>query len=159
MTRTLRRIAVRTGGFGATVRDESGSILPLVIFYGLLCLIVVLLASAVTSLYLEREQLYALADSAALAGAESYELNSVQVVDGRPRPRLDPLAVGTTVDEFVDAVGADGFDGLRIEEATTPDGRSATVRLSAVWHPPVVSPLVPGGIRIGVTSSARSVFR
>lgn len=159
MTLPSRRNPVRTGGFGTAVRDESGSILPLVIFYGLLCLVVVLLVSAVTSLYLERERLYALADSAALAGAESYDLDSVQVMAGRPRPRLDPLAVSTTVDEFVDSVGADGFDGLRVERATTADGRSATVRLSAVWHPPIVSPLVPGGIRIGVTSSARSVFR
>jgi hypothetical protein len=39
------------------------------------------------------------------------------------------------------------------------DGRSATVELSARWSPPVVSLLVPDGIRIDVTSTARSIFR
>jgi hypothetical protein len=32
------------------------------------------------------------------------------------------------------------------------------VTLSATWRPPVVSLLVPAGIRIEVTSVARSVF-
>ena len=46
---------------------EEGSILPLAIFYGVLCIAVVLLVSSATSLYLERERLFALADGAAIA--------------------------------------------------------------------------------------------
>ncbi|MDQ1606126.1 MAG: hypothetical protein QOJ18_493, partial [Microbacteriaceae bacterium] len=38
------------------------------------------------------------------------------------------------------------------------DGRSATVELSAYWRPPILSLLVPDGIRIDVTGVARSVF-
>jgi hypothetical protein len=141
------------------LRDEQGSILPLVIFYGALCLIVVLLVAAVTSLYLERERLYALADGAALAAAESYDLERVQVVDGRPRPVLESPAVREAVRDFVGTPAAAGFDDLRVERADTADGRSATVRVSALWHPPVISPLVPRGYRIEVTATARSVFR
>jgi len=40
----------------------------------------------------------------------------------------------------------------------TVDGASATVQLSAYWRPPVVSLLVPKGIRLDVTAVARSVL-
>jgi hypothetical protein len=142
------------------VADDTGSVLPLVVFYAFLCVVLVLLVSAITSLYLERERLYALADGASLAGAESYDLGStVAVVDGHPRPVLETAAVRAAVDDFLGTPVASGFDALAVEEAGTADGRSASVRLSAVWHPPVVSILVPAGVRIGVVSTARSVFR
>ena len=84
---------LRPGTIARGLADDTGSILPLVIFYAFLCLVLVLLVSAVTSLYLERERLYAVADGAALAGAESYDLESVAVVDGHPRPTLESPAV------------------------------------------------------------------
>ncbi|MGN6198342.1 pilus assembly protein TadG-related protein [Humibacter sp.] len=149
---------LRSGTIARGLADDTGSILPLVIFYTFLCLVLVLLVSAVTSLYLERERLYAVADGAALAGAESYDLESVAVIDGHPRPTLESPAVRAAVAEFLSTAVADGFDALEVEQAGSADGRSAVVRLSAVWHPPVVSVLVPAGIRIGVTSTARSVF-
>ncbi|WP_460521264.1 pilus assembly protein TadG-related protein [Humibacter antri] len=152
------RAATRSRLIARGLADETGSILPLVIFYAFLCLVLVLLVTAITSLYLERERLYAVADGAALAGAESYDLASVAVVDGHPRPALESPAVRAAVAEFVSTSVADGFDALTVERAGTVDGRSAVVRLSAVWHPPVVSVLVPAGIRIGVTSTARNVF-
>jgi hypothetical protein len=43
-------------------------------------------------------------------------------------------------------------------ETVLLDGRSATVTLSALWRPPIVSLLVPEGIPIEVTAVARSVF-
>lgn len=138
--------------------DETGSILPFAIFYGVLCLVVVLLAVSATSLYLERERLFAVADGAALAGAESYDLDSVHLVGGSPRPMLEPAEVRAAVVDYLGSAVTDGLDGLHVERATTEDGRSASVRISAVWHPPVVSALVPAGYRIEVTSSARSVF-
>ncbi|WP_243064192.1 pilus assembly protein TadG-related protein [Humibacter sp. RRB41] len=139
-------------------RADDGSILPLVIFYGVLCIVLVLLVSSATSLYLERERLFALADGAALAGAEAYDLHAVAVVDGHPRPVLHSTDVSAAVGDFLASSVADGFDGLRVQRADTTDGRSATVTMSTVWHPPVVSMFVPAGIRIDVTSSARSVF-
>jgi hypothetical protein len=138
--------------------DDTGSVLPLVVFYAFLCLVLVFLVSAITSLYLERERLYAVADGAALAGAESYDLDTVALIDGHPRPRLESTPVREAVDDFLSTPVAAGFDALTVERAETEDGRSATVRLSAVWHPPLVSVLVPTGVRIGVSSTARSVF-
>lgn len=69
-------------------RDDRGSILPLVAGFGTLALAVVLLVSAATSLYLERTRLYTLADGAALAAAESFDLASVRpTAEGTLRPR------------------------------------------------------------------------
>ncbi len=51
-----------------------------------------------------------------------------------------------------------GIHDLRVDGATTPDGRSARVTLSATGIPPVASLFAPDGVRIDVTSTARSVL-
>lgn len=137
--------------------DESGSTLLLTIFYGVLALVLVLLVVAATSLYLERKRLFTLADGAALAGAEAFALDSVAMTPNGPRPVLRTPDVTDVVIGYI-AVAPHSFENLAIERAETVDGRSATVQLSAYWRPPVVSLLVPEGIRIDVTAVARSVF-
>lgn len=52
--------------------DDDGSTMPLVIFFGFLSLVLVLLVVAASSLYLERKRLFAVADGAALSGAEAF---------------------------------------------------------------------------------------
>jgi uncharacterized membrane protein len=137
--------------------DETGSTLLLTIFYGFLALVLVLLVVAATSLYLERKRLFTLADGAALAGAEAFELDSVAMTPDGPRPVLRSPDVTEAVREYL--TGAPHtFQNLAVERAETVDGRSATVQLSADWRPPMVSLLVPDGIRIDVTAVARSVF-
>ena len=139
------------------LRDDTGSILPLVAGFTALALTIALLVAAATSLYLERKRLLSLADSAALVGAEAYDLADVTATDGIVRVELSGEDVSAAVAQYLEGL-PDTFEGLRIEEATSVDGRSATVELSAEWHPPVVSLLVPEGLRIEVTSTARSVF-
>ncbi len=139
------------------LRDETGSILPLVAGFTALALTIALLVAAATSLYLERKRLLSLADSAALVGAEAYDLADVTATDGNVRVELADEDVSTAVQQYLEGV-PDTFEELRIEEATSVDGRSATVELSAQWHPPVVSLFVPEGLRVDVTSTARSVF-
>jgi len=138
--------------------DEEGSTLPLTIFYGFLSLVLVLLVVAATSLYLERKRLFTLADGAALVGAESFALDDVLVTSNGYRPTLDSEDVAAAVEAYVASTPTADFTGLTIERAETVDGRSATVRLSAYWTPPVLSLLVPEGMRIDVTAVARSVF-
>jgi hypothetical protein len=140
------------------LRDDRGSILPLVVFFGALALVVILLASAASSLYLERKRLFTVADDAALVGGEAFDVDEVPVVDGHPRPRLRPADVGDAVDGYLAATDTTEFEQLRVEWATTVDGHSATVELSAFWRPPVVTLFVPRGIRVEVTASARAVF-
>jgi uncharacterized membrane protein len=149
--RTLSRVA-------GTFRDERGSILPLTVFFAALALAVVLLAAAATSLYLERERLYALADGASLAGADAWDPRGVEVTEAGPSIRLTTAAVRGAVDNYLESAAADGFEGLQVERAETGDAHSAVVSLSVVWRPPVVSFFVPEGLRIEVTSTARSVL-
>jgi hypothetical protein len=137
--------------------DDSGSTLLLTIFYGFLSLVLVLLVVAATSLYVERKRLFTLADGAALAGAEAFQLDSVAMTPDGPRPVLNTPEVTDAVGDYL-VLAPHAFEGLTVERAETVDGRSATVRLSAYWRPPVVSLLVPEGIRIDVTAVARSVF-
>jgi len=139
--------------------DDTGSTLPLTVFYGFLALVLVLLAVAATSLYLERKRLFTVADGAALVGAEAYDLADLAPAsDGHPRPKLDAADVRTAVAGYLGSARVDDLESLTLERATSVDGRSATVELSAYWRPPVVSLLVPEGLRIEVTAVARSVF-
>jgi len=70
--------------------------------------------------------------------------------------------VRAAVDDYLDALpgssSASRLDLLAVDEAVVRAG-GARVRLSATWHPPVVSILVPDGVRISVISSARPAFR
>ncbi|WP_181243222.1 hypothetical protein [Glaciihabitans tibetensis] len=47
---------------------------------------------------------------------------------------------------------------MELVYAGTGEGATASVELSASWRPPVVSLLVPSGIRLEVTSTARAVM-
>ena len=140
------------------LKGEEGSLLPLTIFYGFLSLVLILLVVAATSVYLERKRLFTVADGAALVGAEAFALEEVSVTAGVPRPILRSEEVRSAVAAYLEAVPHDRFESLRLESARTTDGRSATVRLSAYWRPPVVSLLLPEGIRLEVTTVGRSVF-
>ena len=143
---------------GDLSRDD-GSTLPLVIFYGFLSLVLVLLVVAATSLYLERKRLFTAADGAALVGAEAFDLSDVTLApEGVLRPTLESDDVAAAVADYLEGNPVGDFEQLAVERAVTEDGRSATVQLSAYWRPPLVTLLVPEGIRIDVEAVARSVF-
>jgi hypothetical protein len=140
------------------LREEEGSTLPLVAGFGALALALVLVAAAASSLYLERKQLFTLADGAALVGAEAFDLADVVVTDGTPGVVLEPADVRRDVAAFLASTPNGGFEGLVLEEATTRDGETASVTLSAVWRPPIVTVFFPEGLRIQTTATARAVF-
>ncbi|HEY5230318.1 MAG TPA: pilus assembly protein TadG-related protein [Galbitalea sp.] len=140
------------------VRSEDGSTLLLTIFYAALCLALILLVVAATSLYLERKRLFTLADGASLVGAESFTLDDVTSTVHGNRPVLTSPEVAAAVSEYLADNPADHFTALHVERAVSVDGRSATVELSCYWAPPVVTLFLPKGFRIQVTSIARSVF-
>ena len=150
---------MRAGPARADLHDETGSTLLLTIFYGFLSLVLILVAVAATSLYLERKRLFTVADGAALVGAEAFDLDRVAPDEaGLLRPRLETSEVQQAVRAYLDGNPVTDFDGLTLERAESVDGLSATVALSAQWKPPLVSLLVPEGIRIDVEAVARSVF-
>ncbi|TFD29087.1 hypothetical protein E3T49_11095 [Cryobacterium cryoconiti] len=84
------RLPIRAGG-------DDGSTLILTIFYGFLAMVLILIVVAATSLYLERKRLLTLADGAALAGAEAFNLGEVTVAGdgsgGVLRPALSSAEV------------------------------------------------------------------
>lgn len=142
----------------AALAADDGSTLPLVAFFGMLGLAVVLIVTAATSLYLEKKRLFTVADGAALVGAEAFEFDAVSFTPDGPRPTLESDDVAAAAADYLAGNPAPDLDGLAIERAFTADGRSATVTVTSVWHPPVVTIFVPDGLRIEATATARSVF-
>jgi hypothetical protein len=142
----------------AALAADDGSTLPLVAFFGMLGLVVVLIVTAATSLYLEKKRLFTVADGAALVGAEAFELDAVSFTPDGPRPLLESDDVAAAAAAYLAGNPAPDLDGLVIEQAFTADGRSATITVASVWHPPVVTHFVPDGLRIEATATARSVF-
>ncbi|WP_267275610.1 Tad domain-containing protein [Arthrobacter sp. CDRTa11] len=137
---------------------EDGQMIVLIIGYVLLALLVTTVVVGISSVYLEHKRLLSLADGASLAAADSYKLGQVGTEGGVPSAVLNPERVRNVASEFVaKSPASQRFDDLLVAPATgSPDGSTAVVVLSAAVHPPVVNFLVPDGIRIEATSTARS---
>lgn len=138
--------------------NESGQVMVLVIGFTVLSLLVVTVVMAATTVYLEHKRLLSLADSAAIAAADTFTLASVSSVEGAPVPILNDAAVDHAVTSYLSLTSAaERFDSLTVAPLTgTADGRTAHVVLSAVVHPPVVNFLLPDGVLLSVASDARS---
>lgn len=141
-----------------TFKEEEGSSLILIIFAGLIGLAVIIGTMAATSLYIERKRLFTVADGAALAAAESFNLDDVQVVNGKASVTLTDSAVNAETLHYLQLIPVNESRGVSVLSATTIDGRSATVTLQKWWKPPVVSIFMPEGLKIDVTSTARTVL-
>ncbi|AYG02458.1 pilus assembly protein TadG-related protein [Gryllotalpicola protaetiae] len=141
------------------VRAEDGSILPLIFGFFAIALALVLVVSAATSLYLERSRLYTLADGAALAGADSFALDTARLgADGDLQARLDGGKVELAASAYLKIATQGRRTPVALVDAGAPDGRSARVRLAEYWRPPLVSAFVPRGVRIEVEAGARPVL-
>lgn len=139
------------------MKSERGSTTPLLIFYCFLGLTVIALIVAATSLYIERKRLFALADGAALAATEQFQLRNVSFEAGEIHIRLQSADVWAAANSYV-ADAHTVLDGVRIVRAESPDGTSARVELSSVWRPPIVGELFPWALTLRVTSTARTAF-
>lgn len=137
--------------------DEEGSTLLLTIFYCVLGLSLIMIVVSATSLYLERKRLFTLADGAALAAAESWSLDTVQVEGDHLSLELDPADVGQAASAYLsDAVHE--LHDVELVRAASDDGQSATITMRAVWYAPIHTELLPLSVPIEVTATARSVF-
>jgi hypothetical protein len=130
----------------------------MIVGYVLLALLVATVVVGISSVYIEHKRLLSLADGASLAAADSYTLGEVEAAGGSPSAILGSERVRNVVADFVSRnPAARRFDGLSVTSGTgSPDGSTAVVVLSAAVHPPVVNFLVPDGIRIEASSTARS---
>jgi uncharacterized membrane protein len=132
--------------------DDEGSVLILTLGYGVLAIAVILVCIAATSLYLAQKQLDAVADAAALAAADGFDLS---VVEGEPVATLTDAGVEREAEAMVGQVGT----GARLVSATTPDGVSARVTIAGEWHPPIVTVFVPEGVALEATATSRTALR
>lgn len=137
--------------------DDGGSTLLLTIFYCFLGLSIVAVVASATTLYLERKRLFTVADGAALAGAEAWQLETVRLDGDRLAIELDSTEVRAAASAYL-AEAASNLDDLELVRAASDDGRTATVTLRSVWHAPLHTELVPLAVPIEVTVTARSVF-
>ncbi|NJI60924.1 pilus assembly protein TadG-related protein [Microbacterium oxydans] len=142
---------IRTTSGPAEGQDE-GSVLLLTLGYVLLALAVIFACVCATDLYIAQKRLDALADSAALAGADGFTL---VVRDGSVRAELTDAGVAEQADALVAALPGEAS----IITAGTPDGVTARVTVAAEWDPPLVSVFVPDGVPLGSTATSRTALR
>ncbi|CAN7292743.1 MULTISPECIES: pilus assembly protein TadG-related protein [Pseudarthrobacter] len=142
----------------ARANNEDGQMTVMILGYVTLALLVASVVIGISSVYLEHKRLLSLADGASLAAADSYTLGDVDTQGGSPSATLNPARVRNVAADFVSrSPAAQRFSGLAVAGSTgSPDGSTAVVVLTAAVHPPVVNFLVPDGIRIEATSTARS---
>lgn len=132
--------------------DEDGSVLLLTLGYALLAIALILVSVCATDLYIAQKRLDALADAAALAGADGFTV----VVEGNAvHADLTDDGVRTEAEALLRQLPGDAV----LVSADSPDGSSARVHLSADWYPPLVSLFVPDGVRLDATGTSRTALR
>jgi len=141
----------------ARKREETGQSMILIIGYVVIVLLAVSATLGATLVNTEARKLLSVADSAATAAADSFEVEDVGT-SGTLRIRLSDSAVAAAAAKYVNDVGAPRrFEGFSVTRAgASGDGTTATIALRAVVRPPIVGWFVPAGIPISVESSART---
>ncbi|MFJ4225497.1 hypothetical protein [Microbacterium sp. NPDC089695] len=132
--------------------DDEGSVLLLALGYAVLAIALVLVCVCATDLYIAQKRLDALADSAALAGADGFV---VQVEGDDVHAELTDAAVREQADALLRARPGEAT----LVSASAPDGISARVTVTTDWHPPLVSLFVPDGVRLEATATSRTALR
>ena len=146
MTKSIRATS------GPAEGQDEGSVLLLTLGYVLLALAVIFVCVCATDLYIAQKWLDALADSAALAGADGFTL---VLRDGSVLAELTDAGVAEQADALVAALPGEAS----ITTAGTPDGVTARITVSAEWHPPLVSVFVPDGVPLESTATSRTALR
>lgn len=137
---------------------EDGQLMVMIVGYVALALLVATVVIGISSVYLEHKRLLSLADGASMAAADSYTLGDVSSQGGTPSAVLNPARVRNVAADFIGrSPASQRFSSLAVAPGTgSPDGSTAVVVLTAAVHPPVVNFLVPDGIRIKASSTARA---
>ncbi|GIG40167.1 hypothetical protein Cph01nite_19290 [Cellulomonas phragmiteti] len=131
--------------------------------FAVVAILLVLVVTAATGVHLDRKRLLAVADLAALSAADQVSaryFGSAEERGGAGVPLTD-ATVRAAVEQYVrdHPEPAARWDGVRVLEATTPDGRTAVVRLGAVTRPPLITWVLEpwsDGIELEVRGVARA---
>lgn len=137
-------------------RGERGSIAPLALAFAAIAVGVALVIAGAASMYLERKQLMALADAAALSAVTSYDLGEVVVEGDSVRARLDPVRAADAVTTYVRAHGAD-CPGIDVVDVVV-DGDRVVVHLRGQWQAPFGAGWIVPNVPIDVVVASRAVL-
>jgi hypothetical protein len=139
--------------------NERGRMMPLLGGAAVLLLVMVIGVASATSRLVARQRLFSLADGAAIYASENFDPAQVSRVGSRSRAPLSSGRVQQSAREFLQRVGSEDLDSVRLESARTPDGWHAEVTLSSLWSPPVVSEFFPEVLRLRVDARAQTFLR
>ncbi len=128
--------------------------LPLVAGLVALCGVVIVGVIDATDLAIARTSLQSTADAAALVGAESFDPARAVFTGDALEIQLTNRGVRRAVRGYLRDVRA----GVRLDAATSSDGRTAEVTVRTAWRPPILSEFLPLRIAVTATARARSVF-
>ena len=138
------------------LRDDRGSVLPLVIGVVVIVVALVTVVTDVSVLWLQRRSLQATVDGAALAGAQAVDLPTVYAGGANGDLRLNPSAARAAVRSYAAAIpSARRLAAFRIARVTVTTA-TVTARATAVAHPPFVTWLTGTGVTIVAEASART---
>ena len=140
-------------------RGERGSTLPLIAGALGLAIAVSVAVSSATSLMIERHRLVALAEAAALHGANSFDPALLRPGPGELIVPLQSSRVRQSVGQFLGSLPEENHYQLRLVAADTPDGRAARVVLQSTWQAPLVSQWLPASLPIRAEAQSRAVIR
>ena len=126
----------------ARSRGEDGQILLLSLVFGVITLALVLVVASVSSIYLERKELLALADALAADAADAVDAESYYTDDSLAHVPLTDASVHAAVQDYLAsapaAVTGEFEDFAVVAPTGTPDGQVAQVSLAARVRPPVL---------------------
>lgn len=139
---------------------ESGQIMILTLGLAMVVLGLIFVVVSVTSVQIERKQLLAMADAAALDAASAID-EATYFTRGDGEVRLTDATVRSAVDGYLaEHAAALGLERAHAAQPTgSPDGRSAQVTLTTVAEIPLVPWFMEsmgGGIRLQVSTVARA---
>jgi hypothetical protein len=135
-------------------RGDRGSVLPLVIGLVAIVLTLITVVTDVGALWLQRRDLQATVDGAALAGAQAVDLRTVYAGGAQGTLPLDPAAARRSVRSFLASVPEPKrLNGFRLVLVRVSTG-TVRVQASSTARLPFVSALTGRGITIVAAASA-----
>jgi Putative Flp pilus-assembly TadE/G-like len=149
----------RRGSCGGTADD--GQILIMILGYAVIALVLVVVATDVTAVYLARTQLSDAADAAALDAADAADQSSVYGTGVEHDVPLTDATVRAAASSYLRGyLRPTRVQDVRLDDVTgSPDGQVAVVQLTATVRLPLLGPVVQtwaGGISVTARSQARA---
>jgi len=133
----------------ARLAEDRGSVLILGIGWIVVCLLGLAVMTDVTAAFLQRRQLMAIADAAALAGAQAIDLNAYYAQGAQTGTRLSPAQVVAAARSH--ALAYADVPGMAVDSIVS-DGVSVRVHLSAPLRLPFFDSLRDETVRVAATA-------